>query len=378
MRRISIFEGFMLKYINFFACFFYLFLSCSEQNAYRIKVDLTSLGAQNLYVVYEAAESKKVDTLSYDGKGAFVFMHNPDDYRSFTLYYDNLSRWFTVYLETPQRIVVSGDALFPGLIQVKGGRINELLSEFRTGAVSLLKEQALLLNTNDTIQERMTDPTTKMARLATINHELRLQAEAFVSKYPNEEASAILIKAYFLDPNNPRPIDNLINTLDMRLHDFYVVQDLKNYSEKAKKTIAGAKAPDFNVRNIYGQTFSRDSFQNKYFLLAFTTMWSDKCHTEELHLDEIASSFSKDSLSLMVVSLDENPQELRNIIRKDSIKWNVVADSVGQAIRLLDLYNVNVLPRSFLIDKEGNIMLKTENGAELKQLLEQILPKRRK
>ena len=365
----------MLKYIYCFVYFFFLFLSCSEQNVYRIKVDLTSLDAQNVFVVYESAESKKIDTLSYDGKGSFVFTHNPDGYRAFTLYYDNLSRWFTVYLETPQRIVVSGDALFPDLIHIKGGRINELLSEFRTGAVSLLKEQALLLNTTDTIQDRMTDPTIKIARLATINYELRIQAEAFIAKYPNEEASAILIKEYFLDPNNPQPIENLLEIINPRLNDFYIVQDLKKYTEKAKQTIAGAKAPDFNIRNIYGQTFSRDSFLNQYFILAFTTMWSDNCHTEELHLDEIISSYSTDSLSLVVVSLDENPQEIRSLIRKDSIKWNIVIDSVGQAIRLLDLYNVNILPHSFLIDKEGHIMLKTENGAELNHLLEQLIPK---
>jgi peroxiredoxin len=365
----------MLKKLNFFVCFFYLFFSCSEQNAYRIKVDISNLNAQDIFVVYEAAESKKVDTISYAGNGAFVFMFDQDDYRTVTLYYDNFSRWFTIYLEKPQRIVVSGDALSPRLLRVKGGRINELLSEFRTGSVSLLKEQMMLSNANDSIQDRLTDPTIKIARLATIKHELRFQAEAFIEKNPNEEASAILIKEYFTDPNNPLLMDNLLNILYPRLDDFYVVQDLKNYTEKAKQTIVGAKAPDFNVRNIDGQTFNRDSFLNRYFILAFTTIWSDMCQTEELHLDEIISSYSKDSLSVLFVSLDENPQEIRNSIRKDSIQWNIVTDSIGQAIRLLDVYNVNILPHCFLMDKEGYIMLKTENGEELKQMLEQLMPK---
>jgi peroxiredoxin len=365
----------MLKKLKILGCILLLFCSCNEENTYRIKVNLSNLDAQNIFVVFEAAESKHVDTLWYDGKGAFVITQKQDDYRTLTLFYENFTRWITVYLETPQRIAVTGDALYPGLIQVKGGRINELLSDFRKGAAALLKEQANLLNANGMIQEWLPGNTIKTARLTTINHELRIQAEAFIQENPDEEASAILIREYFADPNNPLLIDNLLDVLHPRVDDFYVVRDLKTYTEKAKQTIVGSKAPDFNVFNLYGQTFSRDSFSNRYFILAFTTMWNDMCQIEELHLDEIISSFSKDSLKVMIVSLDENPQELRTLLHLDPIQWNIVTDSIGQAIELLDVYNINVLPRCFLMDKEGMIILKTENGVELKHKLEQLIPR---
>jgi len=365
----------MFKKLFFFICIVWLLFSCSDENIYRIRVNLSNLQAQEIYIVYEKAESKSVDTISYDGRGAFVFMKEQDDYRTLTLYYDNYSQWTTIYLEKPQRIVISGDALFPALIQVKGGKINELLSEFRKDANTLLKEQAILSNVNDTIQDRLNENTIKTARLATIKHELCLQAEAFIRKNPDEEASAMLIKEYFVDPDNPLLIDSLLDILHPKLANFYVVQDLKNYTEKAKQTIVGAKAPEFNVRNIYGQTFSRDSFFNHYFILAFTTMWSDRSQTEDLYLNELISTFPKDSLSVMIVSLDENPQELRDLVRYDSIQWNIVPDSLSQAIRLLDVYNVNILPHCFLMNKEGYIVLKTENGAELRHTLEQFIPK---
>jgi peroxiredoxin len=364
----------MLKNLKYLGCFLYVFFACSEENTYRIKVDLANLQAQDVYAVFEAADSKMVDTISYAGKGAFVITQKQDDFRTLVLYYDNFSRWITVYLENPQRIVVSGDALFPGLIQVKGGKINELLSEFRKETAGLLRERANLAATNDTIRGRLNGNTTRTARLATINQDLRLQARTFIEKNTDEEASAILIKEYFVNSDNPLLIDNLLDRLNPKLDAFYVVQELKSYTEKAKQTIAGARAPDFNVRNIYGQTFSRDSFANRYFILAFTTMWSDLCQTEEMYLDEIISSFSKDSLNVMLVSLDENPHEVRTIVRTDSIRWNIVTDSIGQAIKLLDLYNVTILPHCFLMDKEGYIVLKTENGAELRRTLQQLLP----
>jgi alkyl hydroperoxide reductase subunit AhpC len=65
--------------------------------------------------------------------------------------------------------------------------------------------------------------------------------------------------------------------------------------------------------------------------------------------------------------------ELRKLLANDSIPWNLVTDSAGQATRLVDLYNVSALPRCFLIDEEGKIILKTENGAEVRRILENLI-----
>ena len=371
--KISPFSDIMLKKITFLYFIFYLFFSCNEEHIYRIKVDLSNLQAQEVYAVFESADFKTVDTILYRGKGSFAINKTQDDLRTLTLYYDNFTRWITVYLERPQRIVVSGNALFPQTVQVKGGKINELLTEFRKETATLLREYTLLSDNSDTMLEKQ-NGANRMGQLANINNELRLQAEIFIKKNLDEEASAVLIRDFFVDPDNPDQIDNLLKMLNPKLDDFYVVQDLKAYTEKARQTIVGAKAPDFNVRNIYGNMFSRDSFPNRYFLLAFTSMWNDECHTKDLQLDEIISSFSQNCLSVMLVSLDDNPQELRDLLRIESVQWNIVADSAGQAIELLDLYNVNVLPRCFLMDKDGRIILKTENGVELSKVLEGLMP----
>ena len=73
------------------------------------------------------------------------------------------------------------------------------------------------------------------------------------------------------------------------------------------------------------------------------------------------------------VSLDDDQAEVRKVLAKDSIGWNLVTDSAGQAAMLVDLYNVSALPRCFLIDEEGKIILKTDNGVEIKQTLEKLM-----
>ena len=42
---------------------------------------------------------------------------------------------------------------------------------------------------------------------------------------------------------------------------------------------------------------------------------------------------------MLLISLDDDPQEVRKLLAKDSINWNLVTDSAGQATMLVDLYN---------------------------------------
>ena len=152
-----------------------------------------------------------------------------------------------------------------------------------------------------------------------------------------------------------------------------MVRKLEEYSSRAKRTALGAEAPDFKVKNIYGKPVSLDSFSKKYLLLAFTAPWCDMCQTEDLYLDKVAMKYPKDKLDMLLISLDEDSKEVRQVLAKDSIAWNLVTDSAGQATMLVDLYNVSALPRCFLIDEEGKIVLRTDNGVEIQQTLEKLI-----
>ena len=194
----------------------------------------------------------------------------------------------------------------------------------------------------------------------------------YIQDHPDEEASVVLIQNYFLEPDDTRKMDELLAALDPELKSFYLTRELEQYSARSKRTALGAEAPGFSVKNIYGDPVSLDSFPNKYVLLTFTAPWCDMCQTEDLYLDEVAMQYPKEQVDIVLISLDDKQYEVRDILEKDSIHWNLVTDSAGQASMLLDLYNVSALPRCFLIDEDGKILMKTESGVEIKQTLEKL------
>jgi alkyl hydroperoxide reductase subunit AhpC len=323
-----------------------------------------------LYVVYEAPGGDVFDTIQANNKGRFHVIHEQiENLYSIVIYYQDREKWFTIYPEEGKPIQIKGDAQYPKLIQVKGGRINNKLNEYIRKANALLKEQTDMENK---IEEESSASSNNIRQSANVNIELRHIALDFIKKNPKEKASAILISEYFTDSENILPAEELLNILSPELNDFYVVKNLKSQIDKVKMSIVGAKAPEFNVTNIYGQTFTADSFLNKYYILAFTALWCDLCQTEMMLLDHISSEYSKDSLDIIMISLDDDSQEVFELLENDPVQWNLVIDSAGQAIDLFEKYNVNTLPKCLLMDKEGVIKLRTTNGEELKQVVDEI------
>ena len=369
----------IFKYLLQIVGIFFLFSSCDEGVAYQIKGKLDNLEDQTLYAVFENDETKAVDTLTCEKKGEFLVKRKEGDFKEVTIYFENRTRWITVYLEKGKNVSVNGDALYPALIRVKGGRINDRLTSMRKELTSLLEERTDLrrkLREHRPLRDSVNISILNVdlaSRLANVNHQLEEKVAALVKKYPKEAASAVLIQTYFMRPDDTREMDELLAVLDSSLKDFYIVQDLEAYSARVQRTALGAEAPDFKVKNIYGLPISLDSFSNKYLLLAFTAPWCDMCQTEDLYLDRVAMKYPKEKLEMLLVSLDDKQDKVRQVLAKDSITWNLVTDSAGQATMLVDLYNVSALPLCFLIDEEGKIVLRTDNGIEIKQVLKELI-----
>ncbi|MDL2277740.1 AhpC/TSA family protein [Parabacteroides sp. OttesenSCG-928-G07] len=361
----------MIKRTLFFFIIICCLSSCSKNYTYRIEGKLSNLEDQTIYIVFEREDYRVVDTVICEKSGQFKFDQKLDNFNTANIFFENRSQWIKVYLEPGVKISISGDAKYPLLFNIKGGKINEQLNAVRKDVSSLLKEYTDLSNqmnhTSNSVEE-----TDIVSKIANIQHQLTEHAVEYIKNHPEREVSVALIQRYFSDPDDTRKMDELLALLDPELKNFYLTKELEQYSVRAKRTAIGMEAPGFNVKNIYGESISLDTFSNKYLLLTFTAPWCDMCQTEDLYLDKIVTTYPSEEIDVLLVSLDDKSNEVRETLSNDSIQWNLVTDSAGQATMLLDLYNVSVLPRSFLIDEEGKIIMKTESGTEIKQTIEKL------
>lgn len=77
--------------------------------------------------------------------GEFLIEKKQGDFREVTIFFADKMHWVTAYLEKGEKVTITGDADYPAMLRVKGGRINDRLSTIRKEMAPLLKEQADLI-----------------------------------------------------------------------------------------------------------------------------------------------------------------------------------------------------------------------------------------
>lgn len=361
-----------IKYI--FCCIGLLFLlwSCGKVPDYRIEGELLNLADSTLYAVFENPDANIVDTL-LSKNGKFNIERSNGDYSTATLFYNQKTKWVTVYLEKGKKIKVSGDARYPELVNIKGGEINDAVTAFKQSVKKLLQEKYEITDHIQQENKSSLDENDLSSKLANLQLLLSEAAIKYIQSHPDDMVSAVLIQTYLMDPEDTRKMDEMLAMLSAKVKDTPLVKELEQFSAKVKRTVIGAEAPDFSVKDIYGKNLSLIKFADQYLLLSFAAPWCEMCKTDNQYLKEIRKAFPEEKLGMLTVTLDANQAEVRKTIKADSINWNLVSDSAGYASMLIDLYGVNAIPKNFLIDETGKIVMNSENGKEMAETLHELI-----
>jgi peroxiredoxin len=116
---------------------------------------------------------------------------------------------------------------------------------------------------------------------------------------------------------------------------------------------SGNKAPDFEFIDSRNDTISLESLKGKYIYIQF---WDDECIeclSQMKFTKELYEKFD-DIITFIHISLDRSESDMMKIIENEDYKWHFVF--LKDNYHFLKNYNVSVLPRSILIDKEGNFI----------------------
>ena len=124
------------------------------------------------------------------------------------------------------------------------------------------------------------------------------------------------------------------------------------YGELTQK---GKPFIDFIVKTLKGEDFTLSSLKGSYIYLSFWTAGCGPCRMENKLLSHSINKLPKD-LSLVSFSIDGNIKAWDVATKTDSIVWYNVSDLEGSNGRIKTQYQVQAIPTSFLIDKNGIIM----------------------
>lgn len=151
------------------------------------------------------------------------------------------------------------------------------------------------------------------------------------------------------------------------------VQSFVNRMKELKVVSVGQPAPDFEAPAPNGRPVKLSEFKGKYVLLDFWASWCVPCREENPNIVKQYAAFKDKGFDILGVSLDDDKGDWLRAITYDNLTWNHVSELKRWDSKVAQMYKVEGIPASFLIDPSGRIVAKNLRGPALEKFLAETI-----
>ena len=136
----------------------------------------------------------------------------------------------------------------------------------------------------------------------------------------------------------------------------------------------GSKAPEINLPNLNGGSTSLSSLKGKVVLIDFWASWCGPCRINNKKVLPVYSKYHDKGFEIYGISIDDNKAPWLKAVKQDKSDWiHVIDTKAATGNELTQTWNIQYIPSTFLIDKEGKIVAASLEKDELENLLKKML-----
>jgi len=133
-------------------------------------------------------------------------------------------------------------------------------------------------------------------------------------------------------------------------------EEEENESENEIGLEIGNTAPDFQLTTLDGEEVSLSDYRGKNVMLNFWATWCPPCRAE---MPDMEQFYQDTDIEILAVNLTETEATLDQVHQfKDEyeLTFSILLD---ETVEVANLYAIQPVPTSFIIDSEGIIQFKT-------------------
>ncbi len=360
-----------------------LALTANAQGKYIIEGQLRNAEGKTIYLSTGDLGNTEMDS-TVIANDKFTFKGEMDTpFKSGILVLGNLTDYRTAktwqLAIEPGPISVNGDANQEKSVVVKAGKVQEELDRMRQ-EMSVFEEP--LRQLSDALYAQQT----KEGRdsVSQLMEPYLKQYQEYIANYMKTRPNSYYTTQFLIGNMGNmtyEEIKTIWDKLSPNVQKYGVCsKNVKSELEVLAKVRPGNPAPDFTTNDINGKPFTLSSLKGKVVILDFWASWCGPCRKSNPHMRELYAKYHSKGLDMVYVSDDDgNPAKWKAAVEKDQL----IGDGFHHVLRGLkitdpvkytldktndisDKYAIHYLPTKYLIDKEGNIVCKINEGEDAK------------
>ena len=135
----------------------------------------------------------------------------------------------------------------------------------------------------------------------------------------------------------------------------------------------GTLSPEITLKDMQGKEISLSSLKGKVVLIDFWASWCGPCRKSMKHLSAIYPSLKTKGFEIYGISIDENIEDWKKAVAADKIAWLQVNENGGWNAPVANLWKIDQIPTSYLLDKQGKIVARDLEGRQLDAKINELL-----
>jgi thiol-disulfide isomerase/thioredoxin len=352
-----------------------------DKSSFELKGSLNNASGQTLYLEKLAGTKRVVvDSAVLDEKGNFEFGNYTPKIGFYRLM-ENQQNFAMLVLDSSDRAEISGDMKdLMGTLRVKGSPESELYINY----TSIVRERDLKIDSlNKTWESLMASRPSDSKLMDSLSKvfegpyneivaESNRRLAETIRKNTDRYSTLMAIQALDFDQ-----YPDLYKELDRQLTEkFPYDQNVNVFHDAVQKMFAsglGMEAPEINLPSPDGVNIALSSLRGKYVLIDFWASWCGPCRKEMPTVVKAYEKYKNKGFEIYGVSLDSDRDKWVEAIKKDGITWPQVSDLRQWQSEAARLYQVQGIPFTVLLDKEGRIIARNLRGEELDKKLAEVL-----
>jgi peroxiredoxin len=351
--------------------------SCGEADSAGGKVVITGnlQNAPDGVVVlsqYTDSRPKVLDTLEIKSNGDFTFEF--DSIGAPTFYELNLYGQRVVKLALfKENVDVKFNFSDPNSLQIEGSQDSKEMLKLE----KLMEGYQVQVNQlNERYYEAMSKNDAEVIRQVQVDA-MSLEAQQVISVKEMIESMgtsfASLAAIGLLNPQNDFLfIDALITKLNENYPGTIAILQMKQQLDELRALAVGQVAPDIVLPDPSGKTTKLSDLRGKYVLIDFWAAWCKPCRQENPNVVRMYSQYNAKGFEIFGVSLDRTREDWVKAIADDKLTWTQVSDLLYFNSAAAELYQIQAIPATYLIDPDGKIIAKDLRGPSLEAKLAEL------